>query len=578
MRYCERCGSLAWDGTGPCPACGANPVPLGGREPDLRSAMLLVCGGRPTLLNDFGALRSALADACPSLLNDGMLAAALETALPHMRDGEGYVRIMLTEGRHPYPQPLVDEIAIALTDTLRLTTDPKGFAADPGNAWKQRTSPAGIVISDAQAAVKAGDWQKAAELYRKATAEDPQCCEAWVGCFLVSQQWTSLDDVEPAVRSRIQSATASCPRVRAQSPAKEAWIASARAEGLEAEARSIADSLMPDQSVPGDAAPLRSLRQAVSNLFASSGEWSQALKCADASMAARLSGTQNRAVSLVDDAIATVESASKTGAAALDGSWTEVAPKANEKLGQVREDKRREATRAVTRLAGEVLGLIHDIDGLAVQIPSALEGVKASLDVLRPQRDEKKKALSSLEQQLEAQKNNVPKGSSGTSGGSGCLIMIVYYLIWNFLLLPLLRPALQSGGLGFTTIMVALFFAGLFFVPPLVTALIDNKHSKDEKEAKQRLEETSSRVTSTRNELKTLNVQISDLEKQRSSLQQLADEEAKRVDSRAALTSYCTKVQQNVASFDCQTAQAKLTRDKGDLVIYRDGLRFALKA
>lgn len=104
----------------------------------MRGALLLVCADRPALLGEWPTLRAALGDAAPGLLSEAMLSSALEAALPYISDGEGYVRQALTGGRYPYPQALVNEVAIALGDTYRLVTNQSEFSNNPGRGWKEQ--------------------------------------------------------------------------------------------------------------------------------------------------------------------------------------------------------------------------------------------------------------------------------------------------------------------------------------------------------------------------------------------------------------------------------------------------------
>ena len=144
MKYCERCGSLAWDEAASCPACGSHVLSDGAESGgELRGAMLLACSERPELLESWQGLKGALGDVAPHLMRDNMLVAALGMGVPHVHEGEGYVRMALSEGRYPFPAPLVDDVTDALTAAARLVEDPAAFAAEPPAPLDRSASPAG---------------------------------------------------------------------------------------------------------------------------------------------------------------------------------------------------------------------------------------------------------------------------------------------------------------------------------------------------------------------------------------------------------------------------------------------------
>lgn len=382
MRFCTRCGSLVWDNLSACPACGATGLsPVGSREPDLRSALLLVCAERPMLMDQFGALRSALSDIWAPIASDPMLMAALETALPIASAGEGYVRATLKEGRHPYPEALVDEVTSALVDGLRLVDNPQQFAADPGSSWKLRYSKVGQIVQHGWEAAAHGDWATAASRFDEATKLDAACSEAWLGAFLAQRTWLSVDDAVAYARERVGAIEQQPGRtVRVSSQARDRWIASAGSV-LEADAKRIALALLPDANLVDRTSAYQQAKTEIEGIFSKSPEWARAVATADPEEAKRLAGVRAEAVAVVDNALRTKRVALDSAGKALDAKWSELEGRANADLEQARvarEEEERARERAhleyqraiVRRQAERVSQLVQEAERLAGRIPA----------------------------------------------------------------------------------------------------------------------------------------------------------------------------------------------------------------
>ena len=148
MQHCTRCGSLAWDGQDTCPACGAPRLEdLAASDVDLRGAVLLVSSERPELLSDWPTMRVALSDVAPALMREGAIVAALDTGAPYASEGEGMVRMALSQGRYPFPEDLVEEVVDALGAAHLLTSDAPGFAANPPARRTPSDAPAPVATS-----------------------------------------------------------------------------------------------------------------------------------------------------------------------------------------------------------------------------------------------------------------------------------------------------------------------------------------------------------------------------------------------------------------------------------------------
>lgn len=124
-KQCRRCGALNWPNSDKCCLCGfslLSEIEEVDEQLSLRSALLMAAAIRKQSIYSFETLRAVFNDICPTISDDYLVMSAMQRAFPLLspREGEdpqfGHARLLLSQGRHPYPQQVIDEVVLAFSD------------------------------------------------------------------------------------------------------------------------------------------------------------------------------------------------------------------------------------------------------------------------------------------------------------------------------------------------------------------------------------------------------------------------------------------------------------------------------